>query len=59
MNLGLKGKALEFDYSITANNLLNKKIYNYSVAADSGTYGTYNVYPLPEFNLMMKISKTF
>ncbi len=58
LNMGLKGNFRGFDFSLSGNNILNKSYYNYAVGSAS-TYNAYNVYPLPEFNMLFKISKKF
>ena len=58
LNSGLKGSFKGFDFSLSANNILDKSYYNYAVGSAS-TYNAYNVYPLPEFNVLFKLSRTF
>ena len=58
VNMGVKGKVYGFDYNLAANNVLNKSYYNYAVASAS-TYNAYNTYPLPEFNMLLKVSRKF
>ena len=58
LNSGLKGSFKGFDFSLSANNILDKSYYNYAVGSAS-TYNAYNVYPLPQFNVLFKLSRTF
>lgn len=58
LNMGLKGDYQGFDFSLSANNILDKSYYNYAVGSAS-TYNAYNVYPLPEFNLLFKLARKF
>lgn len=58
LNLGIKGKLKGFNYSLAANNVLDKSYYNYAVGSAS-TFNAYNTYPLSEFNMLLKISKNF
>ena len=42
--------------NLLANNILNKNYYNYAVG---NSHNAYNVYPLPEFNTLFKVSQGF
>ena len=58
INAGIKGRVLDFDYSVEFNNILNKNYYNYAVASTS-SYNVYNTYPKEGFNSFVTISKKF
>ena len=58
VNIGLKGKIKNTKVSLLANNILNKSYYNYAVASGN-SHNAYNVYPLPEFNIFLKLSQDF
>ena len=55
-------KQWEYSYKIGVTGvptyILDKSYYNYAVGSAS-TYNAYNVYPLPEFNVLFKLSRTF
>ena len=44
IDMGFKGTANDFNYSMMFNNILNKNYYQYAVAS-TNSYNVYNTYP--------------
>ncbi len=58
IDMGFKGTANGFNYSMMFNNILNKNYYQYAVAS-TNSYNVYNTYPLEGFNMMFTLNKSF
>ena len=58
VDLRLAGRIEWAHWSLAVNNLLDAKYFDYGIAS-SGTFGTYNAYPLPGRTLMARIGASF
>ena len=58
VNCGIKTNLENYNLSLELNNLFDKAYYYYPYGSAS-TYNSYNTYPLPGFNMMLKISTRF
>lgn len=58
VDVKLSGEVQQFFWSLAVNNVFDRKTYDYGIAS-AVTYGTYDVYPLPGRNFVLKAGMTF
>ncbi len=58
VDMKLSGEVDRFFWSLAVNNVFDRKTFDYGIAS-AATYGTYNAYPLPGRNYVVKAGMTF